>query len=169
MINPARIHRLRAAIIDGVNGDWGGKPFTDLMPGLDYAEQHYPFIDKNRECALGASYGGYMANWVLGHTDRFKCIVSHDGMFNAESAFGTTEEDLVQRSGSSRALRGYYGKPDSGIPSAMVARRSTPKTLKRPRWSSTASSTTASMSAKAFSSSHPAAPQGSQQDALLPR
>ena len=81
------------AIVDGVNGDWGGKPFTDLMTGLDYAEQHYPFIDKNRECALGASYGGYMANWVLGHTNRFKCIVSHDGMFNPESAFGTTEED----------------------------------------------------------------------------
>ena len=70
-------------IVDAINGDWGGKPFTDLMEGLDYAEQHYPFIDKTRECALGASYGGYMANWVQGHTNRFKCIVSHDGMFNA--------------------------------------------------------------------------------------
>ena len=78
--------------IDAINGDWGGAPFEDLMKGLDYAEQTYPFIDKNRECALGASYGGYMANWILGHTDRFKCIVSHDGMFNAESAWGTTEE-----------------------------------------------------------------------------
>jgi dipeptidyl aminopeptidase/acylaminoacyl peptidase len=78
--------------IDAINGDWGGAPFEDLMKGLDYAEQTYPFIDKNRECALGASYGGYMANWVLGHTDRFKCIVTHDGMFNAESAWGTTEE-----------------------------------------------------------------------------
>jgi dipeptidyl aminopeptidase/acylaminoacyl peptidase len=78
--------------IDAITGDWGGAPFEDLMKGLDYAEQHYPFIDKDRECALGASYGGYMANSVLGHTDRFKCIVSHDGMFNAESAWGTTEE-----------------------------------------------------------------------------
>ena len=78
--------------IDAINGDWGGAPFEDLMKGLDYAEQHYPFIDKNRECALGASYGGYMANWILGHTDRFKCIVSHDGMFNSESAWGATEE-----------------------------------------------------------------------------
>jgi dipeptidyl aminopeptidase/acylaminoacyl peptidase len=78
--------------IDAINGDWGGAPFEDLMKGLDYAEEHYAFIDKTRECALGASYGGYMANWVLGHTDRFKCIVSHDGMFNAESAWGTTEE-----------------------------------------------------------------------------
>jgi dipeptidyl aminopeptidase/acylaminoacyl peptidase len=78
--------------IDAINGDWGGAPFEDLMKGLDYAEQHYPFIDKDRECALGASYGGYMTNWVLGHTNRFKCIVTHDGMFNSESAWGTTEE-----------------------------------------------------------------------------
>ncbi|HTC46205.1 MAG TPA: S9 family peptidase [Candidatus Aquilonibacter sp.] len=78
--------------IDAINGDWGGAPFEDLMKGLDYAEKTYPFIDKDRECALGASYGGYMINWILGHTDRFKCLVSHDGMFNAESAWGTTEE-----------------------------------------------------------------------------
>jgi dipeptidyl aminopeptidase/acylaminoacyl peptidase len=78
--------------IDAINGDWGAAPYEDLMKGLDYAEQTYPFIDKNRECALGASYGGYAINWILGHTDRFKCLVSHDGMFNAESAWGSTEE-----------------------------------------------------------------------------
>jgi len=78
--------------IDAINGDWGGAPYEDLMKGLDYAEKAYPFIDKDRECALGASYGGYAINWILGHTDRFKCLVSHDGMFNAESAWGTTEE-----------------------------------------------------------------------------
>jgi dipeptidyl aminopeptidase/acylaminoacyl peptidase len=78
--------------VDSINGDWGGAPFEDLMKGLDYAEKTYPFIDKDRECALGASFGGYMANWVLGHTDRFKCIVSHDGTFNNESDWGTTEE-----------------------------------------------------------------------------
>jgi dipeptidyl aminopeptidase/acylaminoacyl peptidase len=77
---------------DSISGDWGGKPYIDLMKGLDYVEKTFPFIDKNREAALGASYGGYMANWLLGHTDRFKCIVSHDGMFNSESAYGTTEE-----------------------------------------------------------------------------
>ena len=77
---------------DSISGDWGGKPYVDLMKGLDYVEKTYPFIDKNREAALGASYGSYMANWLLGHTNRFKCIVSHDGMFNAESAYGTTEE-----------------------------------------------------------------------------
>ena len=78
--------------IDAINGDWGGAPYEDLMKGLDYAEQHYAFIDKDRECALGASYGGYMVNWIMGHTNRFKCIVSHDGMFNTESAWGDTEE-----------------------------------------------------------------------------
>ena len=77
---------------DSISGDWGGKPYVDLMKGLDYVEKMYPFVDKNREAALGASYGGYMANWILGHTNRFKCIVSHDGMFNTESAYGTTEE-----------------------------------------------------------------------------
>jgi dipeptidyl aminopeptidase/acylaminoacyl peptidase len=77
---------------DSISGDWGGKPYVDLMKGLDYVEENYPVIDKNREAALGASYGGYMANWILGHTNRFKCIVSHDGMFNTESAYGTTEE-----------------------------------------------------------------------------
>ena len=78
--------------IDAINGNWGGPPFQDLMLGLDYAEKTYPFIDKDRECALGASYGGYAINWIEGHTTRFKCLVSHDGMFNTESAYGTTEE-----------------------------------------------------------------------------
>ena len=78
--------------IDAINGDWGGAPFQDLMLGLDYAEKNYSFIEKDRECALGASYGGYAINWIEGHTARFKCLVSHDGMFNTESAWGTTEE-----------------------------------------------------------------------------
>jgi dipeptidyl aminopeptidase/acylaminoacyl peptidase len=77
---------------DSISGDWGGKPYVDLMKGLDYVEKTFPFIDKNREAALGASYGGYMANWLLGHTDRFKCIVSHDGTMNTEMSYGTTEE-----------------------------------------------------------------------------
>jgi dipeptidyl aminopeptidase/acylaminoacyl peptidase len=116
MINPRGSTGYGQAFVDGVNGDWGGKPYTDLMTGLDYAEQHYPFIDKTRECALGASYGGYMANWILGHTDRFKCVVSHDGMFNAESAFGSTEEDWFNTWEFKGAPWDYYGKPDSENP-----------------------------------------------------
>jgi dipeptidyl aminopeptidase/acylaminoacyl peptidase len=92
MINPRGSTGYGQQFVDDVNGDWGGRPFEDLMLGLDFAESKYSFIDHDRECALGASYGGYMANWILGHNDRFKCIVSHDGMFNPESAYGTTEE-----------------------------------------------------------------------------
>jgi len=113
MINPRGSTGYGQAFVDGVNGDWGGKPFTDLMLGLDYAEQHYPFIDKSRECALGGSYGGYMANWILGHTNRFKCIVSHDGMFNAESAFSSTEEDWFNTWEFKGNPWDYYGKPDA--------------------------------------------------------
>jgi dipeptidyl aminopeptidase/acylaminoacyl peptidase len=92
MINPRGSTGYGQKFIDDINGDWGGKPYVDLMKGLDYVEKTYPFIDKDRECALGASYGGYMIDWLLGHTNRFKCFVSHDGMFNDVSAFGTTEE-----------------------------------------------------------------------------
>jgi dipeptidyl aminopeptidase/acylaminoacyl peptidase len=78
--------------VDEVSGDWGGRAYEDLMKGLDYAEAHYPFIDKTQECALGASYGGFMADWVLTHTNRFQCIVTHDGMADPVSAYGSTEE-----------------------------------------------------------------------------
>ncbi len=116
MINPRGSTGYGQALIDGVNGDWGGKPYTDLMEGLDYAEQHYPFIDKTRECALGASYGGYMADWVLGHTDRFKCIVTHDGMFNPESAYGSTDELWFNEWEFRGKPWDYYGKPDDENP-----------------------------------------------------
>ena len=92
MINPHGSTGYGQSFTDEVSGDWGGEPYQDLMKGMDYAEQTYPFIDKNRESALGASYGGYMINWILGHTDRFKCLVSHDGLFNATAAYGATEE-----------------------------------------------------------------------------
>jgi dipeptidyl aminopeptidase/acylaminoacyl peptidase len=92
MINPRGSTGYGQLFTEQIGGEWGGKPYVDLMRGLDYIEQHYAFIDKSRECALGASYGGYMADWILGHTDRFACIVTHDGMFNTESAYGTTDE-----------------------------------------------------------------------------
>ncbi len=92
MVNPRGSTGYGQAFIDGVNGDWGGKAYEDLMKGLDAAEKQFPFIDKKRECALGASYGGFMANWILTHNDRFKCIVTHDGMYNPAAAYGDTEE-----------------------------------------------------------------------------
>jgi dipeptidyl aminopeptidase/acylaminoacyl peptidase len=116
MVNPRGSTGYGQAFVDGVNGDWGGRPYLDLMEGLDYAEQHFPFIDKQRECALGASYGGYMANWVLGHTNRFKCIVTHDGMYNAESAYGSTEEMWFNTWEFKGNPWDYYSKPDSENP-----------------------------------------------------
>ncbi len=132
MINPRGSTGYGQDFVDGVNGDWGGKPFTDLMTGLDYAEQHYSFIDKTRECALGASYGGYMANWVLGHTDRFKCIVSHDGMFDPESAYGTTEELWFNEWEFKGKPWDYYGKPDAENPYRKWAPMMSAKNFKTP-------------------------------------
>jgi dipeptidyl aminopeptidase/acylaminoacyl peptidase len=132
MINPRGSTGYGQAIVDGVNGDWGGKPFTDLMEGLDYAEQHYSFIDKDRECVLGASYGGYMANWVLGHTTRFKCIVSHDGMFNPESAYGSTEEMWFNEWEFKGKPWDYFGKPDNENPYRKWAPMMSAKNFKTP-------------------------------------
>ena len=129
---------------DSISGDWGGKPYVDLMKGLDYVEKTYPFIDKNREAALGASYGGYMANWVLGHTDRFKCIVSHDGVFNTESAYGTTEELWFTGVGIQRAA-----VEEPRTISEILAPSCSRTNSKRRRWSCTASSITGLMYAKA--------------------
>jgi dipeptidyl aminopeptidase/acylaminoacyl peptidase len=132
MINPRGSTGYGQAVVDGVNGDWGGKPFTDLMTGLDYAEQHYPFIDKSRECALGASYGGYMANWILGHNDRFKCIVTHDGMFDPESAYGSTEELWFNEWEFNGKPWDYYGKPDAENPYRKWAPMLSAKNFKTP-------------------------------------
>lgn len=76
---------------DDISRDWGGKVFEDLMACLGYLEKQ-PYIDTTRMAAAGASYGGYMMNWLNGHTDKFKCIVNHDGVYNFESMYGTTEE-----------------------------------------------------------------------------
>lgn len=92
MVNPRGSVGYGQKFIDDVNGDWGGRAYVDLMRGLDYAERHYPYIAKDRECVLGASYGGYMVDWIITQTHRFRCAVTHDGMFNPESAYGDTEE-----------------------------------------------------------------------------
>jgi dipeptidyl aminopeptidase/acylaminoacyl peptidase len=92
MINPRGSTGYGQQFTDEISKDWGGKVFQDLMDGLDYLLKTCSFIDGNRMAAAGASYGGYMMNWILGHTDCFRCIVSHDGVFNPASAYGTTEE-----------------------------------------------------------------------------
>jgi dipeptidyl aminopeptidase/acylaminoacyl peptidase len=77
--------------VDEISGDWGGKVYDDLMRQADDLAS-LPYVDKDRIGAAGASYGGYMVNWIAGHTDRFKCLVSHDGLFEANSANLETEE-----------------------------------------------------------------------------
>ena len=79
-------------LTDGVSQDWGGQPYRDLMNAYDYALENYSFIDKNNTFAAGASYGGYMINWLSTQTDRFKALVSHCGVWNLESMYGSTEE-----------------------------------------------------------------------------
>lgn len=71
-------------------GQWGGAPYTDLMSITDAVEQR-PDIDETKSVAMGGSFGGYMANWVAGHTDRFKAIVTHASLWNLES-FGPTTD-----------------------------------------------------------------------------
>ncbi len=92
MINPRGSTGYGQEFTDGVSGDWGGKPYVDLMKGLDYILQHAPYVDPDRVAAAGASYGGYMVNWIAGQTDRFRCLVSHAGLFNLEAFYGSTEE-----------------------------------------------------------------------------
>jgi dipeptidyl aminopeptidase/acylaminoacyl peptidase len=75
-----------------VSGNWGRGDYEDLMLGVDYLLAHHPFIDSTRMAALGRSYGGFMVNWICGHTDRFKCLISIDGTYNHIASYGSTEE-----------------------------------------------------------------------------
>lgn len=92
MPNPRGSTGYGQGFTDEITGDWGGKVYEDLMSAYDEALKNYSFIDANRTAAAGASYGGYMMFWMMGHTDKLKCIVAHDGVFNAVSMYGSTEE-----------------------------------------------------------------------------
>ncbi|WP_164020238.1 alpha/beta hydrolase family protein [Pyxidicoccus trucidator] len=81
------------AFTDAIRDDWGGKPLEDLQKGLAAARERYPFIHKTRGCALGASYGGYMINWIAGNwPDGFQCLVNHDGILDERMGYFDTEE-----------------------------------------------------------------------------
>jgi dipeptidyl aminopeptidase/acylaminoacyl peptidase len=77
---------------DQISGDWGGRCYEDLMRGIDHFLKRYRYLDGDRMVAAGASFGGFMVNWIEGHSDRFKALVSHDGIFNAETMAYSTEE-----------------------------------------------------------------------------
>jgi dipeptidyl aminopeptidase/acylaminoacyl peptidase len=77
--------------VEEISGDWGGAPYQDLMAAGDYLAS-LPYVDKTRVGAAGASFGGFMINWIAGHTNRFKALVSHDGVYDNRSMYGETEE-----------------------------------------------------------------------------
>lgn len=82
------------AFTDSIQRNWGSHPYHDLIIGLDYCLEKYDFLDAERVAGLGASYGGYMINWLNGHNTekRFKAFVNHDGMFNTLESYYTTDE-----------------------------------------------------------------------------
>ena len=92
LINPRGSTGYGQKFTDEISGDWGGKPYEDLMKGVDHVLKTFSYLDGDRMAAAGASYGGYMINWIAGHTTRFRCLVSHDGTFDMRSMYGTTEE-----------------------------------------------------------------------------
>lgn len=92
MVNPRGSKGYGQKWCDAVSKDWGGGPYKDLMAGLDWVLEEYDFIDEDKLVAAGASYGGFMINWIATHTDRFKALVSHAGVFDQKSMYGETEE-----------------------------------------------------------------------------
>lgn len=115
------------AFVDAINRDWGGKPLVDLQKGLEAALAIDPQIDGNRACAMGASYGGYMMNWIAGQwPDRFACLVNHNGLFDMRSFYYATEEQWFPRwdfGGTYGEARAVY---DRWNPSDHVANWRTP-------------------------------------------
>ena len=97
---------------DAIRNNWGGWPLEDLQKGLKAATDKFEWLDANNACALGASYGGYMMNWIEGKwPDRFKCIVQHDGVFDARAMAYETEElwfDEWEHGG-----KAYFEDPDA--------------------------------------------------------
>jgi dipeptidyl aminopeptidase/acylaminoacyl peptidase len=91
-INPRGSTGYGQKFTDQISRDWTGRVYEDLMKGLDYALRTYRFLDEDRMAAAGGSYGGFMVNWIAGHTDRFRALVSHAGVFDLTSKYGTTEE-----------------------------------------------------------------------------
>jgi dipeptidyl aminopeptidase/acylaminoacyl peptidase len=91
MPNPRGSTGYGQKFIDDINGDWGGKVYDDIMAVADHVEK-LPYVDADRMAAAGGSFGGYMIDWILGHTTRFKALVSHSGVYDLRSMAGETEE-----------------------------------------------------------------------------
>ena len=91
-INPRGSFGYGQRFVDQISRDWGGKVYTDLMNGLDAALTRNSWLDSTRMAAGGGSYGGYMTNWIAGHSNRFKALFTHAGVYNLENMYGATEE-----------------------------------------------------------------------------
>ncbi|MEZ4647828.1 MAG: S9 family peptidase [Candidatus Eisenbacteria bacterium] len=91
-VNPRGSTGYGQKFTDQISGDWGGRCYDDIMNWLDALLAANRYLDPKRVAAAGASFGGFMVNWICGHTDRFRALVSHDGIFNAETMAYTTEE-----------------------------------------------------------------------------
>jgi dipeptidyl aminopeptidase/acylaminoacyl peptidase len=92
MLNPRGSTGFGQRFTDQICGDWGGRCYRDVLLGLDHVLRKYRFLDGRRVGAAGASFGGFLVNWIAGHTNRFRALVVHDGIFNAETMAYTTEE-----------------------------------------------------------------------------
>ncbi|KAK4647771.1 uncharacterized protein QC761_104280 [Podospora bellae-mahoneyi] len=91
--NPTGSTGYGMALQNGIKGDWGGKPYNDLVNAFEYIQDNLDYVDTDRAVALGASYGGYMINWIQGHPlgRKFKALVCHDGVFSTSNQWSTEE------------------------------------------------------------------------------
>lgn len=91
MPNPRGSTGFGQQFVDEISGDWGGRVYTDLLACLAWLEKQ-PYVDTGRMAAAGGSYGGYMMNWFQGHTDKFRALITHCGVYNFDTMYGTTDE-----------------------------------------------------------------------------
>jgi pre-mRNA-splicing helicase BRR2 len=92
--NPTGSTGYGQAFTDSIRNQWGGLPYEDLVKGFSYIEDSLPFVDTDKAVALGASYGGYMMNWIQGHSlgRKFKALVCHDGVFSMTAQLASDEQ-----------------------------------------------------------------------------
>jgi dipeptidyl aminopeptidase/acylaminoacyl peptidase len=91
--NPTGSTGYGMAFQNGIRNNWGGRPYEDLVKGFEYVEENLSYVDTSRAVALGASYGGYMVNWIQGHPlgRKFKALVTHDGVFSTLNQYSSEE------------------------------------------------------------------------------
>lgn len=102
-INPTGSTGYGQKFTDGVRREWGGTPYRDLMLGLDWLIKRYPYLDSGKIAVYGNSYGGYMANWMAGQTDRFACLICAGGVYNTVSQYGMSDVKI--------GMEGDFGGP----------------------------------------------------------